>query len=170
MYLCCYKESGVVVHILQVKPTLTSRGLITKGGEVYRQFNKNNCFILLYSGTQQPVVGCTRVVNGNLEVIDSKAYLRWIEDNVFVSISENVQKRLDDFARTRNYSGILSLCSYVNSTNEKFSVEAAYGLEARDDTWAKCYEIMSEVESGQRELPSSYDEIKSELPELVWPE
>lgn len=79
------------------------------------------------------------------------------------------QQRLDDFARTRNYDGILSLCTYATSANPKFKQEGLYGVEVRDSTWAKLYEILAEVESGVRPIPSGYAEIESELPQLAWP-
>lgn len=80
-----------------------------------------------------------------------------------------VQQRLDSFAATRNYNGMLSLCTYATSTNAKFSAEGQYGVELRDATWAKCYEILGEVEAGTRPLPTGYDEIAPELPTPNWP-
>ena len=79
------------------------------------------------------------------------------------------QKRLDDFAKTRNYDGILSLATYATSTVPKFQAEGQYGVEARDATWSKLYEILAEVEAGTRPMPSSYADIEFELPPLVWP-
>lgn len=38
-----------------------------------------------------------------------------------------------------------------------------------DATWAKCYEILGEVEAGTRPLPSGYEEIAPELPVPSWP-
>jgi len=84
-------------------------------------------------------------------------------------ITSKVQQRLDVFANTRNYAGIVSLCTYATSTNAKFAAEGQYGVEARDQTWAKCYEILAEVQSGVRAVPSGYDDIEPELPKLEWP-
>lgn len=79
------------------------------------------------------------------------------------------QKRLDDFAQTRNYDGILSLCTYATSTNPKFQSEGQYGVTARDATWAKLYEILAEVEAGTRPTPTGFSDIEPELPVLAWP-
>ena len=84
-------------------------------------------------------------------------------------IVEATQQRLDDFARTRNYDGILSLCTYATSTNPTFAKEGQYGVNMRDATWAKLYEMLAEVEAGTRPMPSSYADIESELPALGWP-
>lgn len=90
-------------------------------------------------------------------------------ERLMQSIVDATQQRLDDFARTRNYDGILSLCTYATSANPKFKQEGLYGVEVRDSTWAKLYEILAEVESGVRPIPSGYAEIESELPQLAWP-
>lgn len=80
------------------------------------------------------------------------------------------QSRLDNFAQSRNYDGILSLATYATSTNAKFQTEGQYGVEARDATWAKLYEIMGEVDAGTRPMPSGFADVEPELPVLEWPE
>lgn len=90
-------------------------------------------------------------------------------EEIQAEVIAETQKRLDDFARTRNYDGILSLCTYATSTNVKFQTEGQYGVQARDTTWATLYEILDEVQSGTRPMPSSYADIESELPVLSWP-
>lgn len=84
-------------------------------------------------------------------------------------IVQQTQARLDDFANTRNYDGILSLATYATSTNAKFQAEGQYGVTARDATWAKLYEIMAEVEAGTRPMPAGYADIEPKLPTLEWP-
>ena len=79
-----------------------------------------------------------------------------------------VQEHLDDFARTRNYDNILSACTYATSAVPKFQAEGQYAVEARDATWAKCYEILAAVEAGSRPMPT-LDELLAELPVLTWP-
>lgn len=84
-------------------------------------------------------------------------------------VMEQTQQRLDTFAKTRNYDGILSACTYATSTVPKFKAEGQYCVEARDATWAKLYQIMAEVEAGTRPMPSGFDDVAVELPMLVWP-
>jgi hypothetical protein len=79
------------------------------------------------------------------------------------------QDRLDAFAQTRNYGGILSACTYATSTTPKFAAEGQYCVEARDATWAKLYEMLDEVLAGTRPMPSGYADIEPELPVLEWP-
>lgn len=80
-----------------------------------------------------------------------------------------VQQHLDNFARTRNYDGILSAATYATSAVPKFKAEGQYAVEARDATWAKCYEILAAVEAGTCPMPT-LDELLAELPKLVWPQ
>lgn len=91
-------------------------------------------------------------------------------EHIKTDIVNATQRRLDDFAKTRSYDGILSLSTYATSTNPKFQVEGQYGVEARDATWAKLYEIIGEVESGAQPMPEGYTDIEPELPLLEWPE
>jgi hypothetical protein len=90
-------------------------------------------------------------------------------DEVIASLTAQIQKRLDDFAKTRNYDGILSACTYATSTVPKFATEGQYCVQARDATWAAGYALMDEVLAGIRPVPTSISDIESELPELVWP-
>lgn len=85
------------------------------------------------------------------------------------SIVAYTQLRLDSFAQTRGYDGILSACSYATSTVPKFQSEGQYCVEARDMTWAKLADMLAEVEAGTRPVPSSFADIEPELPSLQWP-
>lgn len=93
-----------------------------------------------------------------------------IEKEIMISsYTAEMQKRLDDFARTRNYDGILSAATYATSSVPKFAAEGQYAVEARDATWAKGYEILAAVEAGTRAAPT-LDELAAELPALAWPQ
>jgi hypothetical protein len=85
------------------------------------------------------------------------------------SIVKQTQDRLDTFAKTRNYDGILSAATYATSTVPKFQQEGQYAVVARDQTWATLYEILAEVQTGTRPAPTSYADIEPELPVLAWP-
>ena len=86
-----------------------------------------------------------------------------------LQIVEATQRRLDNFAKTRNYDGILSACTYATSNIPKFATEGQYCVNARDSTWAKLYQILEEVQSGVRPIPTNFAEIELELPVLNWP-
>lgn len=85
------------------------------------------------------------------------------------SIVDATQLRLDTFAQTRNYSGILSASTYATSNVARFQAEGEYCVNQRDATWAKLYQILAEVQAGTRPMPTGYADIEAELPVLVWP-
>jgi hypothetical protein len=85
------------------------------------------------------------------------------------SIIAATQQRLDAFAQTRNYDGILSACTYATSAVPKFATEGQYCVEVRDTTWAALYDILGEVQAGTRQQPSGFADIESDLPVLTWP-
>ena len=90
-------------------------------------------------------------------------------EQIIAKYTAAVQKHLDDFARTLGYDGILSAATYATSTVPKFKAEGQYAVEARDATWAKCYEVLAAVEAGSHPMPT-LDELLAELPALVWPQ
>lgn len=139
-------------------------------------------FAILAIPATHPIPGpYEKLVETTPAKIDGQWFLQWeavpmTESEIAVkdaetasSILAQTQARLDNFARTRNYDGILSLCTYATSTNAKFQAEGQYGVTARDDTWAKLYEIMGEVEAGTRPMPVGFKDIEPELPILQWP-
>ncbi len=87
--------------------------------------------------------------------------------------TDAIQKRLDDFARTRGYDGVDSMAKYVGCSVPKFAVESAYMRDAAALTWMKGYELLAryapDEASGQIAIPSWAD-IEAELPVLCWPD
>lgn len=90
-------------------------------------------------------------------------------EQIIASVQSAVQRRLDVFARTRAYDGILSAATYATSLVPKFAAEGQYAVQARDTTWAACYQIMADVQAGRRVMPS-IERVLSELPTLEWPQ
>lgn len=88
---------------------------------------------------------------------------------IIADITTATQARLDSFARTRNYDGILSACTYATSAHPQFAAEGQYCVTARDATWSALYVVMAEVEAGTRPMPTGYQDIEPDLPALVWP-
>lgn len=106
-------------------------------------------------------------------VIDGMLHRQWRVDpapaeHVIASVQQAVQKRLDDFAHTRKYDGILSAATYATSTVPQFAAEGQYAVHARDTAWAACYRVMNDVRGGLRPMPS-VEQVLAELPTLEWP-
>lgn len=91
--------------------------------------------------------------------------------NLQTSIVNATQARLDTFAQTRGYDGILSAATYASSTIPKFAAEGQACVNGRDQTWEKLYEILGEVTAvpPTRPMPTGFADIVGDLPALVWP-
>ena len=79
-----------------------------------------------------------------------------------------VQQHLDTTARTRNYDGILSACSYATSTSPPFSLEGVAAVAWRDAVWLYCYQQLAAVQAGTRDVPASTAAFINELPVISW--
>ena len=82
--------------------------------------------------------------------------------------ADEAQARLDRWAQSRGYDGILSACTYATSQVPRFQAEGQRCVDLRDQTWARLYEILAEVEAGTRPVPMSLAEIEGDLPALTW--
>ncbi|CAB4211807.1 hypothetical protein UFOVP1419_28 [uncultured Caudovirales phage] len=89
-------------------------------------------------------------------------------EQITASLVNAVQKHLDATARTRNYDGILSLCSYATSTDPVFSAEGQAGVAWRDACWRYSYQVQVDIVAELRTVPTPA-ELVAELPVMVWP-
>ena len=87
----------------------------------------------------------------------------------FDELNNDTQQRLDNFATTKGYKDIVSVCTYATSTNPQYKSDADYCVLARDATWEQLYLIFAEINQGTRPMPTDYDQIAVDLPVLAWP-
>lgn len=90
------------------------------------------------------------------------------QQRIIRDLTTAVQAHLDATARTRNYDGILSACTYATSTNSQFAAEGQACVQWRDACWFACYGVMNSAQLGGRETPTS-EQLIAELPPMVWP-
>lgn len=114
-----------------------------------------------------------RVVPGALIDSGSGRLHTWLVEPMSVAevvqiLTQAVQSLLDSTVQAHNYDGILSACTYANSKNPTFSAEGQACIEWRDAVWSTCYQILGDVQSGERNVPS-VSELMNELPALNWP-
>jgi hypothetical protein len=76
---------------------------------------------------------------------------------------KSVQAALDAKAMEKGYDNIISACSYAGAANP-FQSEGVAFVTWRGLVWAKCYELMGEVQSGTRPQPTMA-QLLAELPE-----
>lgn len=90
-------------------------------------------------------------------------------EQIFINqFKAEIQKRLDNFAQTRGYDNTLSCCTYADSAIEKFAIEGQYMKQTRDQQWATGYQIIADVQAGNREVPT-LEQLFIELGPLEWP-
>ena len=89
-----------------------------------------------------------------------------IAKQVQKELTDAVQRVLDSKAQELNYDNCLSVCSYIETGVAKFDAEGKAFRAWRSSVWAKGYEILAQVQAGQRGIPTEA-ELISELPELV---
>lgn len=87
---------------------------------------------------------------------------------VIASLTLAVQGHLDATAKARGYDGILSACTYATDTHPPFANEGRAAVDWRGAVWRRCYEVMGEVQTGQRPVPTD-EELIALLPAMVWP-
>lgn len=80
-------------------------------------------------------------------------------------LTDAIQHVLDTKAQELNYDSCLSVCSYVDTGVSKFDDEGRAFRAWRSAVWAKGYEILAEVQAGEREMPTG-DELLAMLPAL----
>lgn len=76
-----------------------------------------------------------------------------------------VQKVLDDAAKSRGYDSMISAASYAGYPND-FQAEALSLATWRSAVWTKCYAVLAEVKAATRVAPT-IQELLAELPTLV---
>lgn len=78
-------------------------------------------------------------------------------------LTNAVQVHLDSKAQLLGYDNIFTACTYANSTNPKFKDEGNTLLAWRDNVWVHCYQVLNDVENGNRDIPTA-EQLINELP------
>lgn len=76
-----------------------------------------------------------------------------------------IQRRLDTWAQSYGYDGILSMATYAASKVPRFAREGQAAVALRDDTWAAAGQVLADVQGGARSVPTA-DDLDAALPAL----
>lgn len=86
------------------------------------------------------------------------------------ALLQAVDMLLDSQARAHGYTSILTAITYADEPSvAKFQREGKALRAWRSLVYARCYEIVSEVEAGEREEPAQADALYALLPAFVMP-
>ena len=147
-----------------------------------------NCINLIYP-IKPEVLRSQKVIDGGNININNLWQVKWVivdktpeeyqealklfEEEVTI----NTQKRLDDFAATKGYDGILSVCTYAgneldaeNTIELDIIREGNYAVRARCRTWSVLISYLNDVKKAIKPLVNTWAEIEQMLPELKWPD
>ncbi|NMG39875.1 hypothetical protein GRZ55_11535 [Chelativorans sp. ZYF759] len=80
-----------------------------------------------------------------------------------------IEAHVDEVARQRQYSGAVSISTYVSSTNPAWAAEAQGFIVWRDAVWVYAFTELAKVEAGDRAVPEVGDFL-AELPAMEWPD
>ena len=159
--------------VIYAQPDLTLGADGTRGDDwFFPHYTSNNCHLAEADLPPQWVGGVWSYTNGTWAIADAGRHAQIVADhaaNVQASIVVATQIRLDEFAQSRHYDGILSACTYATSGVLKFAAEGQCCVDARDATWSALYTIMAEVIAGTRAMPESFADVSPLLPALAWP-
>ena len=87
---------------------------------------------------------------------------------LFTLASAIVTKRLDDFAKTKDYDNIVSLCSYVDDPDENLDKEGRRGRFLRSQAWTSIRGYQNQVLTGELPVPRTEKELLACVPEFTW--
>lgn len=107
-------------------------------------------------------------IPGLTEVADPPPPAPTVEE-VQAQVVRQTQTRLDAFAQTRGYDGILSASTYVGDPSPRLAAEGVYAKAARSATWETLYAFMAEVQAGTQPMPTGFADVEPLLPVLQWP-
>lgn len=87
---------------------------------------------------------------------------------LFSLASGIITKRLDDFAKTKDYDNIVSLCSYVDDPDPVLDKEGRRGRFLRSQAWGSLRDYQNKVLAGSLPIPRSEKELLSCVIEFTW--
>lgn len=79
-----------------------------------------------------------------------------------------VDTLLDSEVQKHGYDNIAKCVTYEGDEDPVFNAEGTTAKKWRSKVYRKCYDILAQVESGERCIPTA-DELIAELPKLEWP-
>lgn len=84
-------------------------------------------------------------------------------DNFKRQLDYLASQEINSFARDHGYESMLSMVSFITSTNQTYADEAKIAIDYRDAVWLNVETIIADVIAGDREIPTDINVLISEL-------
>lgn len=107
--------------------------------------------------------GCIQITDAEAETITT-AQNQLTPAQIEEQYHGAVQAMLDAYAQSMRYDSMISMSTYVNSTNAQFKAESTAALAWRDAVWASCYATLAAVQAGTKAMPASPEAFIATLP------
>lgn len=83
--------------------------------------------------------------------------------------TSQIDSWINQVARSMKYNDIVSAVSYKGDANPVFAAEADALSTWRSSVWTTANQLLAEVASGTRPVPTNFKEVKDLLPVFVKP-
>jgi hypothetical protein len=87
-------------------------------------------------------------------------------EQIIARLESALDAHLDEVAQSYRYESIRTMVTYALSTNPQFASEGNAGLQFRDAVYTRGIEIISEVQAGEREIPTE-EELIALMPSIT---
>lgn len=110
------------------------------------------------------LTGCTITTELPKREVDAGVQLAAIKTQLLFT----VDTLLDSEVQKHGYDNIAKCATYEGDEDPIFNAEGTAAKKWRSKVYRKCYDILAQVEAGERGIPTA-DELIAELPKLEWP-
>lgn len=125
----------------------------------------NKIFWYADDGSQDAYIkaGLTKITDEEAQTILNQP--RTPVEADYIAAAQNL---LDTGAQSKGYDSMLSLASYVTSSNATFKAQAAAGIAWRDAVWTEGYSVLAQIKAGTMTAPT-LEAFLALMPVANWP-
>lgn len=125
-----------------------------------------------YDFSVQPIPLSTLLRTANNNETNEDVYFATIDTalatRIYNLISDYVDDKLEEFAKTRGYKSVVSCVSYIGDPNPQFDSDALIMRELRSQVWVTMNAYSGSIINNTTPIPKSMADIDSNIPPLSW--
>jgi hypothetical protein len=117
-------------------------------------------------------------ISNDVKNKDWIAYLNWLAlgntakldyqtqsvEDTYAQAEAEAQRKLDELAQSWGYDSVVTLVSYVSSSNAQKAADARAMIDYRDIYWDAADAIKAQIISGSISMPATFDAFLALLP------